>query len=257
MTHRNGTLAAFLLTAGMISLAAQANTVVLYQGSYSFSDGGEFTAVTAPSQALGPYSSYTSTATSFQTFCVQVGTEFAPGNTYDYTLSLTSLGGPGYPGSPVAVGSPYSYPLAVGTAWLYAQFAEGTLGGYDFSNSSGQRQADAGALQAAIWALQGGQTNPGAGYSSGTVGNTYYDEAVAALGLGNVDNAATLNDNYGVEIMNLTSGGAQNDYQNQLVLLPVGNILTAPDSSTSLGLLSIALAGLGLFSRKLAVAKTR
>lgn len=251
MKNKNGILAAVVLSVGIGAPAVQANTVVLTQGSYSYSDGGEFTATTSPTQAIGAYSSYTSTATSFQTFCVQVGTEFAPGNTYDYTLSLTSLGGGGYPGHPVGVGNPYSYPLAEGTAWLYSQFAMGTLGGYDFSNSLGQRYTDAGTLQAAIWALQGNQTNPGMGYPSGITDNYYYAEALAALGA-NIDTAATLSDNYGVEIMNLTSGGTDNDYQNQLVMLPTSNTIHTPDSATTLLLLTMGLAGLGIYSRKLA-----
>jgi hypothetical protein len=229
--------------------ALMADTVTLYQAAYYYSDGGEFTAVTAPAVAeLADYSSSTmgqgGYANSFQTFCVQVGTEFEPGVTYNFTLSSISLGGPGNGAPGVTLGQPYSYPLSEGTAWLYSQFARGTLANYDFSNASSDRTTDAGMLQSAIWALQGGQSD--ASFPNGVSGNVYYAEALAALG-GNLTTAATAATDYGVEIMNLTSGPNSNN-QNQLVLVPDGGS-TVLMLGVGFGLLSLA----GFRHRKLTV----
>jgi hypothetical protein len=246
---KNIKVAGAMLIAGAISPLAMADTVVLTPGLYSYSDGGEFTAVTTPTlSSLDQYSSYTSTSDSFQTFCVQDSTEFAPGVSYTYTLSSISLGGPtgglpNYAGGNVPVGTANSYPLSLGTAWLYYHFATGTLAEYNFANvggyAFGSRNTDAGLLQAAIWELQGGQVD--GSYPNGGAGNIYYDEALAALGSITLTNAATPLDNYGVEIMNLTSGPGDNN-QNQLVL--------CPDGGSSLMLLGAALSGLGLYRRR-------
>src|SRR5208282_2506859 len=95
-------IAGGLLAASLMGPAVMANsTITLYQGPYSYGDGGEFTGVIGGSPNLinlGEYSPFTSTANSFQTFCVQVGVEFTPGTTYNYTASLNSTGTPeGFP----------------------------------------------------------------------------------------------------------------------------------------------------------------
>ena len=235
-------IAGGFLAASLMGPAVMANSmIVLYQGPYSYGDGGEFTAMTSGSPSLvnlGEYSPYTGTANSFQTFCVQTAVDFAPGVTYNYAASLDSLGSTGYPAPNTTLGTPDSFPLAEGTAWLYSQFARGTLQGYDFSNASGQRWADAGELQAAIWYLQGNQPEP---YLAGGPGNVYYAEAVAALGA-NVDANATLSTDFGVEILNLNSGPNANN-QNQLGLVP--------DGGATLMLIGSSLAGLAWLRRKI------
>ena len=155
-------LAGFILASGVVAPSLMADTVVLSNSAFSYSDGGEFTAVTTPTLAdLSAYSPYTSTSDSFQTFCVQVSTEFYEGTTYNYTVSSVSLGAPGLGsgGAVGGVGNANSYPLSEGAAWLYSQFALGTLAGYDFANTLNDRQTEAGILQSAIWALQGGQVD--------------------------------------------------------------------------------------------------
>ena len=167
--------------------------------------------------------------------------EFYNGGTYNYTLSLASIGaGTDAPGTGYApLGSPDSYSLAEGTAWLYANFATGQLPGYDFSNALGQRQTDAGELQTAIWALQGDQSI--AGYPSGTVGNPYYNDATNALGA-NIDTAATAFTDFGTEIMNLTLDGG--NYQNQLIYTGPPPSPPVPDGGLTAALLGGALLGL-------------
>jgi len=237
-------IAGMVMLVGAIAPAVMADTVTLYAwGPFSYGDGGEFTAYTSPtSPFISQYSPLTSTSSSFQTFCVQTDVEFYNGGTYNYTLSLASIGaGTGAPGTGYApLGSPDSYSLAEGTAWLYAKFATGQLAGYDFANSSGQRQTDAGELQTAIWALQGNQSI--AGYPSGTVDNPYYTDALNALGSA-IDTAATASTDFGTEIMNLTDADGGN-YQNQLIYTGSPPTPPVPAGGLTVGLLGGALFGL-------------
>jgi hypothetical protein len=242
-------LAGMLLAAGSISPAVMADTVILSQGAYSYDVGGEFTAVTSPS-FLGNYAASTvensAAGVGFQTFCVQTQVDFTPynfGNTtpYGFTLSLNSVGTGWNPSD--------AFALSKGAAYLYAQFAQGTLNGYDYNlgndpTDAAARLADAGALQAAIWALQGHQTYGGypSGIGNGTTGNVFYNDALNYLGA-NVDAPATLSTDFGVEIMNLTDGSG-NSAQNQLIYLGV------PDSGATLGLLALSVAGLAVFARR-------
>jgi len=231
-----------------------AQTVVLTQGAYSYSDGGEFTAATSsPTLGIGGYSSYTANSSvspnTFQTFCVQTDVEFTPGTTYSYNTGLSAIGSGqhylnGYNGS-----------LTVGTAWLYAEFASGYLGStYNYANSAGgnNRQTDAGLLQAAIWALQG-EAMPNGNYTTPTtVNNLYYNLAISQFGSASAAAvAATTSDNYGVDILQLSTG--PNAAQNQLYYNGSGTGLThenAPDHGTTLVLLGLGLSGLAAFGRK-------
>ena len=183
---------------------------------YSAGDGGEFRAVGGGNPTLdgivnwSAYSASTqgtvSAATDgsswgynssligekyFQTFCIQTTVYFTPGNTYNAS-----------PGDSITLG----------TAWLYSQFAAGTLSGYgyDYTYGSG-RTASAGALQQAIWYLQGQVVSLVGTYD----GTAYYNAAVAAVGAANVKTDG--NGAYGVESLNLSdaSGLAAQD---QLVI---------------------------------------
>src|ERR1039457_5399030 len=85
-------MAASLPMAGNV---AKANTVTLYQGSYSYSVGGEFTAIASPDLLGNGYVSSTEQVvsghgTGFQTFCIETGVEFTPGTQYYYTLGQTA-----------------------------------------------------------------------------------------------------------------------------------------------------------------------
>jgi hypothetical protein len=248
---KNLGFAGIVLTAATLSPALMADTVDLYYGPYAYNEGGEFTAVTSPSYNANYAASALVNVTDdnsvvqqgFETFCVQTGVDFTPYNwgnhtAYNFTYSLNSVGTGWNPS--------YAYPLAEGTAYLYSQFAQGILSGYDYTDTS-TRITDAGELQSAIWALQGGQSYPG--FSSGTSGNPYYTDAVDALGA-NVDVPATLSTDDGVEIMNLTDGNG-NSAQNQLIYLGGGSgggNQKVPDNGGTLGLLGMSAAGLAFFA---------
>jgi len=156
-------LAAAVLSPGVMAQPpSDTGTATLYQGAYSYDVGGEFTAVTAPNLASGYASGLVLTPTvkgltGFQTFCIQTAVDFTPGTTYNYSTSLAS------------VGSPDAFALKEGTAWLYGEFATGNLGSYyNYANTGTgpSRLVDAGLLQAAIWALQGGQAYSDGNYAS-------------------------------------------------------------------------------------------
>ena len=147
---------------GVSAVQAQMQ-VTLYQdlSNYSFSDGGEFRAVpdanllnfanptlagyvpaTADSTTVNPY---------FQTFCVEKSEYFTPGNAYNVSLSYNIKYDAG-------LFLPNGEPLTMGTAWLYSQFAAGSLigsGPFPYAYAyGGSRTATAGDLQEAIWYLQ-------------------------------------------------------------------------------------------------------
>ena len=136
----------------------------------------------------------------FQTFCIQSTVYFTPG--VNYSLTLTSSG------------------ITLGTAWLYSQFAAGTLSGYDYSyglvSGAYARANDANLLQQAIWGFQGQ-----AGGANSSSGNVFYNAAVTEFGSVAAAEAAA-NGAYGVvEDLDLA------DAQNQLVI-------TAPEPASIL-----------------------
>jgi hypothetical protein len=229
------------------TVTARANTIGLYQGAYSYDVGGEFTAITSPASFVNYYSplaQYTvnvngANVTGFQTFCVQVDVDFYPGTIYNYSVSLASIGNPG---------NVDAYPLSEGAAFLYSKFAQGILTGYDYLDTatSGNglgRKVDAGLLQAAIWALQGGQSYGDGQYASlasTEANNPFYLLAQSTLGA-NLETAATPTTDFGVEILNISSANGNSD-QNQLVYTGV------PDGGKTLALLALGLAGLSAVS---------
>ena len=221
------------------------DTVVLnaFSGIYPGLGGGEFTAYTSDQTMLSYYSAsaivntegtWNGVSQGFETFCIETGVEFTPGNwggpAYSYTVGNVAEPTPGTPGT----GS--GQVLTLGTAFLYYEFATGNLAGFDYTYGA-DRENDDNLLQAAIWYLQGGQT-----YGSFTVptveNNSYYALAESEFGLG-ATNAN--NGEYSVGILQLwnSDGTAA---QNQLVL--TGDDPTpAPDGGMTVGLLGLGLVG--------------
>jgi len=124
---------------------------VWQQAGYSSGGGGEFTA-----KPLGwswnPLVYYDDSTSnignydpSFQTFCIETAEFFSPGATYNVTFGNNAM----YGRNP-----PNGDPISVGTAWLYHQFQNQTLDGYDWDPAA-NRSADAGILQDTIWYLEG------------------------------------------------------------------------------------------------------
>jgi hypothetical protein len=226
-SHKNVLkLSAIMALVGMPA-ALMADQITLTQNTYSYNDGGEFTAVTTGQSFTGNgYVASTLIDGGFETFCVEASVLFNPGTTYNYTLSSTT--------------DSQGQALTEGAAFLYYEFATGSLPGYFGSN----RNANAGALQGAIWYLMGNQL--GNGYTGASIlTDPFYELALHTLGSSiNLAN----NGAYGVDILELIdSNGAP--AQNQLVLTgapPQGNGQPVPDNYTTVIWLGASLAGLFL-----------
>jgi len=137
------TLLACLLTAGS-AVASPAITVTKINGYYA-GDGGEFTIT--PNLDLVEITGEMAT---FQTFCLEKS-EFAfPGITYSVVVNDESIYGGNNDGP---AGNDGGDPLDPRTAYLYTQFRDGTLAGYNYTVGS-PRANSAKALQDAIWYLE-------------------------------------------------------------------------------------------------------
>ena len=191
-------------------------TVKLYQNKsningFSWNDAGELKAVPTGWDPVPYYSAGKGSVTtnSFQTFCIEKQEFISLNKSYNVTISTYAEAGgnndntadPGYGGS-------YDT-ISRGTAWLYYEFAKGTLN-YNYTLGAG-RISDAELLQKAFWALEDEIANP----TSGT--NKYYDAAVTKFGA----NAEANYDPTGsqVRLMTLTDNN-NGAHQDTLVLIP-------------------------------------
>jgi len=223
-------------------------TVTLYQdnvdlltaaqpvgSAYSWANGGEFRAFgnAALNSVIG-WSSYNASAAAnttgndvpnfhpppttlyFQTFCVDVDTHFNEGVAYNATLSQTGYN-ENHP-----VSSPPTYTavtLNMGVAWLYSQFAAGTLGGgYTYAYSPA-RAASAGQLQNAIWYLLGELTAAQLTTYNGVNGTAFVNLAEAHTGGDLAHAQLPSNGAFGVDVLNLTDANGVH-IQDQLVIVP-------------------------------------
>ena len=118
-----------------------APTVTIGPGDYQYGIGGEFKA-TVGSEGIPGYS----TGSTFQTFCLERNEYFSYGTTYYVNINDEAVNG--------GVGGPSPDPLDARTAWLYNEFLDGTLTGYDFDDNDIGRRTSAAALQNAIWFLE-------------------------------------------------------------------------------------------------------
>lgn len=201
----NNAVAVFAAIA-FLSTSAFANSVVLSQDAYSYTVGGEFSAKTTDNFVQN-YNSAAVVNGGFETFCIETTVDFTPGVVYHYTLSQDdSLG----------------RTLTLGAAYLYYQFAEDKLAGYDYTDAA-TRNADAGLLQAAIWAFQHDQTYPGyptlSSITSNPSSDIFYADAISdlqALGENPFDPS---NGAYGVQVLEMWDSNG-NAAQNQLVVTP-------------------------------------
>ena len=210
-----------------LSPTASATSLILDLGPYQSGVGGEFNAYSA---SLNPVAMGYSPLTmanvghgmGFETFCMEYNEHFTPGGTYNYAISQAAIHG-GVPGG--------SDPISLGTAWLYLNFAEGTLTGY----FTGNRTTNAGQLQNTIWWLEGEQGDPGNG-------NSFRNLVLAQFGGSAANAMADNNGFYGVAVLNL--------YYLDGTLAQDQLVLDVPDSGTTAVLLGVGLLGLFLFHRK-------
>lgn len=247
LTYLTILAAAMPLAEGLVM--AQTVTLDTEQGVYPGLGGGEFTAFTSQSgNYLANYNTVDATYNGgFETFCLETGVDFSPGTQYYYTLGTVTQPKP-------ANGTGSALSLTVGAAYLYYEFASGGFGSqFDYTYGSSGRLADDNLLQAAIWALQGGQSY--GNYPSGTAGNPYYTDAINAYGSLAAAQAA-----YGgadVQVLQMWttySGGVYSGAaQNQLVLTGGGPPPepTVPDGGMTVVLLGGALIGVQVMRRKL------
>jgi hypothetical protein len=174
--------------------------------------------------------------TSFQTFCIEENEYLYPyGAIYDVAISGQAVNG--------GVGGPHPDPLSQGTAYLYSQFAQGALDGYNYGTG---RSATAAALQEAIWWLE-------QEIISYTAGNHFIDLVAAQFTtLANARGDATAGQ-YGVYVLNLTGAGGgapSGQAQDQLYYNPSVTNTAVPDSGTTLALQLMALCALAIVSHR-------
>jgi hypothetical protein len=148
MMNKRWLVAAAVASAAFSATATPVGPVTVTRVSGYYSGiGGEFTILGSPWANPVHYSSDTlvtlGNQTGFQTFCIEYN-EHISGTRWAELNTKAINGG-------VGGGSPD--PLSIGAAWLYKQFAEGNLDGYDYAPGSG-REASAAALQATLWWLE-------------------------------------------------------------------------------------------------------
>jgi len=196
-------------------------------------DGGEFTIIPADTSLLANYNSLAlvqdpnlSNQVGLESFCLELNVG------YPTNLPVGPINSQVLPG---ILNNPGEQ-ITLGTAWLYSQFASGTLTGYNYLGAAAAfgpvgwtslRGQDAAALQAAIWYLEGqypndlGQAFADAGGSSNKFLDLLTtDTADGGLGLTSLADAEAIDPGgYGVNVLNIGTPG-ELQYQAQLVLDP-------------------------------------
>ena len=243
------------LSLGLLSMGATTSQALTYSVNfnqtngtpdYAIGNGGEFTLSKRANNSFFDISAYASTTSnvgaaspSFQTFCIEYDENAgSPLSSTINPFGQALLGG--------ANTNAGDY-LSVGTAYLYSEFAQGTLASYTYSvgnpNANGnQRGLDARQLQLAFWYLEDEISN---GQEGLNVGTNVYLSAVSTL-FGSLANAKADNaiGGYGVWALNNKQG--RTNAQDMLYYKPGLNV---PDGGTTLMLLGIALGSAGLVRR--------
>ncbi|MGZ6193266.1 MAG: VPLPA-CTERM sorting domain-containing protein, partial [Syntrophales bacterium] len=211
-------MAAVLLFAFTQMAMAYTVTTGPSYGPYQTGSGGEFTLTTSADLAwvLNGYANstkdqYAGHNPSFQTFCLEENEYINTNTTYNVTIDNGAIKG--------GLGGGNPDPISKGTAYLYFQFAQGTLVVYNYGPLAADRDPSAALLQQAIWVLEQEAGNPGQGVNAfldsvvlGYAGATYADKLAAARADNN-------NGFYPVYALNLTFNGV--DAQSQLVVTPI------------------------------------
>lgn len=234
-----GVLAATLLTIGVSNSSAvnigDSGSGTTGKGIWQAGTGGEFyflpTSGTVTNGSYSPLTRDQGVSGSFQTFCLEERLSLVSPVSYVVNDEAVS-GGPNFSPPPGSDGGDI---LSQATSWLYSQFAQGLLAGYDYSNSV-SRKASALALQEAIW------------YFEHEILLTAVQQAANVyIGLGNAHGgfANSTPGQNGVYALNL-SNSTTRDGQDVLYFDDGRRV---PDGGASIMLLGIALGGVGLARR--------
>lgn len=179
-----------------VSATADAATVKIEKGSYQTGQGGEFKATTTGISGLPD-------GVSFQTYCLEKNRSLSFDKTYTAVVNTAAVSGGVSGGNPDPID-----PL---TAYLYNEFWNGTLSGYDFADSTlDGRLGSADALQKVIWYIEGELLTKPWVTGDGSLEDKFYDLAVSS---GWTDIGS-------VRVLNLTDA-AGNDIQDVLTVVPL------------------------------------
>jgi hypothetical protein len=133
-----------IILAACLAIAAPAMaipTITISEGPYQAWNGGEFT-ITVTSDGIPGQPN----GSTFQSFCLETNEYISFGPTYYVVINDEAVNG--------GIGGGSPDPLDPRTAWLYNEFLNGTLTGYDFDNDDIGREKSAAALQKAIWYIE-------------------------------------------------------------------------------------------------------
>ncbi len=170
-----------IILAACLAIAAPvtaAPTIKVEQGDWQAGVGGEFK-ITVTSDGI-PGNPNGST---FQSFCLETNEYIHFGRTYYVVINDKAVNG----GS----GGPKPDPLNPETAWLYNEFLNETLSGYDFGDTSFGRKRSAHALQQAIWSIEQETYSPS--YDSGVNSLTANFISLAAGKWSDIGNIRVMN----------------------------------------------------------------
>ena len=208
----------------VFGISAQANASVMVGDIVRFQNGPG-----SPGGEFGIAHEATPDITEFATFCLEKNEYINFSDTFEvYDISQNADNG-GVGGGPLD-------PVGEKTAWLYYNFRQGTLAGYengDITDTSSSRVDAANALQNAVWFLEDEQNSAGVGASFVALADAEYDAFINdANYAGNMQTAIDL-----VRAMNIkwNSGSRKGQKaQSQLYLLdpPPGGGGSIPEPST-------------------------
>ena len=220
------TLLAILTVAVMAVTKVGALTVTVdYVTGYHAGSGGEFNVSPITGVGYAPVDLYNNNSgqLGFGTFCVDRDTPIVVPGQYTAVVNPNGITSSGNQ-------------ISIGTAWLFQQFAYGTLAGYDYTPGAG-RASSAFNLQLAIWTLEGTynyQGNP----NGGNIFLQKIEQLYGSIAAGSVDN----NQQISVGVLLLTDPRTGQNAQPMLTLLP--------DGGSALILLGMALSSMAVVARK-------
>ncbi len=223
-------IASFLVAAATLGLASAHAIPQVTMGTFNAGSSGHYRADpnVELEHVLANYALGKSTdGTWFGTFCIERNEYFTPGDTYDVVLNNGSVNG----GESGAVNGKDI--ISNATAYLYEQFAIGSLIGFVYGNATHAAQ-----LQNTFWELEGETSGP--------------DDFGSFLALAqSIANWSADYTGSAVKAMNLTQtkNGVTTLHQDQLVYLGHANV---PDSGSSIALLFLGVAGLAAIRRQIA-----